>query len=643
VAGQDALDGTPFGRYRLVELLGRGGMGEVWRAYDTGTDRIVAIKLLPAHFSDNEEFKRRFRREAHAAAKLNTPHVIPIYDWGEIDGRLYVCMRLIEGRDLQSVLAEGPLEPSRAVRIIEGIALALHAAHEGGLLHRDVKPSNILLDKNDFAYLIDFGIARAADETRMTKSGYAIGTFAYIAPERLGARAEEDARADIYSLACVLYECLTGRPPFAADTMAGQVAAHLNSPPPQPSATQSNLPKQIDEVIATGMAKDPDNRYATTVELADAARDAITVPIQRPTPSPPPSPGDPTLAAAVEQQDNEIAQQPTQLAPTQPAEAPKAVPPPGTMAPSGFWSTNWGWAIILVTAVVIIAAVIAILVVVGHRPTAWERSHHPVSYLSQVVLPFTGLNGPVGVAVDSTGNLYVTDTSNNRVLKLAAGSSAPTVLPFNGLNHPDAVAVDNSGTLYVTDTKNNRVLKLAPGSSTPTELPFVGLTGPTGVAVDSASSLYVTDVNLTESESRVWKLAAASSTPTVLPFTGLNMPAGVAVDSTGNLYVTDGKTNRVLKLVAGSSTPTELPFTGLLGPAGVAVDSTGNLYVTDFTNKRVLKLVAGSSTPTELPFVGLTGPTGVAVDSAGSLYVTDGTNNRVLKLPAYSTYASGHI
>jgi serine/threonine protein kinase len=220
----EPVEGTPFGRYRLIELLGRGGMGEVWRAHDTGTDRIVAIKVLPAHFSDNEEFQRRFRREAHAASRLSTPHVVPIHDYGEIDGRLYVNMRLVEGRDLETVLAEGPIEPARAVRIIEGVALALHAAHEVGLLHRDVKPSNILLDRNDFAYLIDFGIARAADETRMTKPGYAIGTFQYIAPERLGTRAEEDARADVYSLACVLYECLTGRPPFAADTMAGLVA-----------------------------------------------------------------------------------------------------------------------------------------------------------------------------------------------------------------------------------------------------------------------------------------------------------------------------------------------------------------------------------------------------------------------------------
>src|ERR1700739_3713179 len=159
--GRRLVEGTPFGRYRLVELLGRGGMGEVWRGYDTRTDRLVALKVLPAHYAEDRAFEQRFRREAHAAARLNNPHIVPIHDYGEIDGRLYVDMRLIEGRDLHTVLADGPLEPGGAVRIIEQVSKALHAAHKVGLVHRDVKPSNILLDDDDFAYLIDFGIARA--------------------------------------------------------------------------------------------------------------------------------------------------------------------------------------------------------------------------------------------------------------------------------------------------------------------------------------------------------------------------------------------------------------------------------------------------------------------------------------------------
>src|ERR1700736_4567371 len=279
------MEGTPFGRYRLIALLGRGGMGEVWRAHDTATNRTVAIKLLPPHLAHDNTFVQRFRREAEAAAGLNNAHIIPIHNYGEIDGRLYVDMRLIEGRDLQTVLGDGPLEPGRAVRIIGEVAKALRAAHKVGLVHRDVKPSNILLDEDDFAYLIDFGIARGADQTGLTSTGAMIGTWHYMAPERLGAR-EVDARSDIYALACVLYECLTGSRPFPGDTLESQVAAHLTAPPPQPSTAHPEVPAQFDQVIARGMAKDPDQRYATTVELANAARDAITVPIQRPAPSP---------------------------------------------------------------------------------------------------------------------------------------------------------------------------------------------------------------------------------------------------------------------------------------------------------------------------------------------------------------------
>lgn len=280
------MDEVEFGRYRLLSLLGEGGMGEVWRAHDTVTDRVVAVKVLPAKLANDKDFQQRFRREAHAAARLDTPHVVPIHDYGEIDGRLFVCMRLIKGRDLAAVLADGPLEPARAARIISQVAEALHAAHEIGLIHRDIKPSNILLDDRDFAYLIDFGIARIADDTRLTKTGNTIGTFAYIAPERLGGRGEEDARVDIYSLACVLYECLAGEPPFGGDTMARLVAAHLNAPPPRPSIARSDVPAQVDEVIATGMAKNPDERYATTVELANAAHDAITKPLAPPSKPP---------------------------------------------------------------------------------------------------------------------------------------------------------------------------------------------------------------------------------------------------------------------------------------------------------------------------------------------------------------------
>jgi serine/threonine-protein kinase len=289
------MEGTAFGRYRLVKLLGRGGMGEVWRAHDTATDRIVALKLLPSQWAEDETFQERFRREAHAAARLNEPHVVPIHGYGEIDGRLYVDMRLIEGQDLQTILADGPLPPARAVMIIEQVARALNAAHKVGLVHRDVKPSNILVDEFDFAYLIDFGIARGINQTGLTDTGRMIGTWHYLAPERMSV-GQTDPRSDVYALACVLHECLTGDRPFPGDTVERQVAAHLTTPPPRPSTISPGVSAAFDPVIATGMAKDPDQRYSTTMELAHAARNAITTPMPQP-PVPPPPEQEPTRLA----------------------------------------------------------------------------------------------------------------------------------------------------------------------------------------------------------------------------------------------------------------------------------------------------------------------------------------------------------
>jgi len=287
------VEATSFGHYRLTDLLGRGGMGDVWRAHDTRTDRIVAVKLLPKGLANDEIFKQRFRREAHAAAQLTEPHVVPIHGYGEIDGQLYVDMRLIEGRDLQGLLTTtGPLKPARAVMIVEQVAKALQAAHNVGLVHRDVKPSNILVADYDFAYLIDFGIARGVGEATLTSVGTMIGTPFYMAPERFR-DGPVDARADVYALACVLHECLTGTTPFPGSTMESQMTAHLTMPPPRPSVARRGVPPTFDAVIARGMAKEPQQRYQSALALAAAARRATTTPI--PVPPPPPLSEEPTL------------------------------------------------------------------------------------------------------------------------------------------------------------------------------------------------------------------------------------------------------------------------------------------------------------------------------------------------------------
>jgi serine/threonine protein kinase, bacterial len=535
-------------------------------------------------------------------------------------------MRLIEGRDLQEILADGPLEPARAVRIVEQVAKALHVAHRSGLVHRDVKPSNILLDEDDFAYLIDFGIARGLDQTRMTSTGNVIGSWHYMSPERLRA-GQVDARSDIYALACVLYECLTGCTPYPGDNFEQQITAHLTEPPPRPSSTDPNVPATFDPVIATGMAKDPDLRFATTVELASAAHNAITTPFAVPAQNL----GSPAAATQQRPPGWPPARQ------TPPVDRPRsqigASPPP-----SGQRSRRQVMVAMIAGIVVVLvgAAITGYLLRPApiHIPTAQPapasvRTGQPAAPAVPIVLPFTGVKNPECVAVDSAGNLYVTDNGNNRVLKLAAGSTTPVELPFTGLKDARGVAVDNAGNLYVSDTGNNRVLKLAAGSATPVELPFTDLSYPEGVAVDTAGSIYVPDGG-----NRVVKLAAGSATPSELPFTGINNPRGVAVDTAGNVYVADLGSNRVLKLAAGSSTQSVPAFDGLLSPEGVAVDGAGTVYVTDSGNNRVVKLAAGSSTPTELPFTGLNNPHGVAVDATGSVYVVDDGNSRVLKLAA---------
>ena len=268
------MEGTPFGRYRLLDLLGRGGMGEVWRAHDTVTDRVVALKLLPAQWAEDELYLQRFRREAHAAARLTEPHVVPIHNYGDVDGRLYVDMRLIDGSDLQSLLAGGALIPSRAVVIVEQVAMALDAAHQAGLVHRDVKPSNILIARYDFAYLIDFGVARAISDTGLTNSAHIVGTLLYMAPERFR-NGVGDVRSDVYSLACVLAQCLTATTPFPGQSVEEQMMAHLTAPPPMPSAINPHIPAAFDAVIAKGMAKNPDDRYQSALELAEAASRAL--------------------------------------------------------------------------------------------------------------------------------------------------------------------------------------------------------------------------------------------------------------------------------------------------------------------------------------------------------------------------------
>jgi streptogramin lyase/tRNA A-37 threonylcarbamoyl transferase component Bud32 len=272
----DPRIGSELVGYAIEERVGRGGMGVVYRAYDRRLKRKVALKLVAPELAADERFRERFLRESELAISLEHPSVVPIHDAGEVDGQLYLAMRYVEGSDLGTLLeSDGALAPSRAISICAQVAEALDAAHARGLVHRDVKPSNVLLDTSEHAYLADFGLSRRlADEGVSFVDARSLGTPAYVAPEQIeGARI--DGRADVYSLGCLLFECLTGEPPFTDGSRLAVVWAHLEEEVPSASERNAALPEAIDPVLRKAMAKNPQERFASCSELVSAAGDAL--------------------------------------------------------------------------------------------------------------------------------------------------------------------------------------------------------------------------------------------------------------------------------------------------------------------------------------------------------------------------------
>jgi len=267
--------GDVLAGYRLESELGRGGMGVVYRARHQRLQREVALKVLAPHLASDESFRQRFIRESQAAAALRHPHIVTVHDAGEARGHLFLALEYIDGTDLARAIEGAPLEPSRAITLLAQVASALDAAHAAGIVHRDVKPANVLL-AGDRAYLTDFGLAsRATDRTRLTAVGQVAGTTDYLAPEQVEGR-PFDTRTDVYALGCVLHHCLTGRPPFQRDSDVQVLLAHLNARPPSVRTVRPELPAAIDDVVARALAKEPDARFPTCAALVEAARAALS-------------------------------------------------------------------------------------------------------------------------------------------------------------------------------------------------------------------------------------------------------------------------------------------------------------------------------------------------------------------------------
>ncbi len=429
MSGDSASDkaGTDFGPYRLVRLLGRGGMGEVYLARDTVKDRDVALKLLRTGVAQDPGFRERFTHESQTAARLSDPHVIPIHDYGEIDGTLYLDMRLVDGSNLAELVAAGALPPERAVDLVTQIASALDSAHLQGLVHRDVKPANVQVTPSGFAYLLDFGLVVDGEGERFTSAGLFVGSQAYAAPERFDGGGATVA-GDVYSLACVLYELLTGRPPFTAGSISEMMRQHLLSAPPRASANAPHpVPPALDAVIAKGMAKRPEERYASCGSLARAASAALqggpqswgtttTVPSAHrpPLPAGPPS-----------------APQPTQIG--YPHSTPSSSGQPRYVTPS-YAPPPRNRALIpalVIGAVVLIAAIVAAAVLLsgggGSTPVAGTTTTAPAT--TEPTSPSTAPSTTPSVTkAGPPGNVNICEGSTDAVFGTVAadkGSGAP--------------------------------------------------------------------------------------------------------------------------------------------------------------------------------------------------------------------------
>jgi len=268
---------TEVGGYRLVEPIGEGGTSVVYRAEHVRLGRAAALKLLTPSLGE-ADFRERFLRESRLAASLDHPSIVPVYDAGEADDVLYIAMQHIDGSDLKALLvAEGRLPVRRALRIVSQVASALDAAHARGLVHRDVKPANILVGANDRAFLSDFGVVKELSSSSRTRTGGFVGTIDYSSPEQIEGR-DVDQRADVYALACVFYECIVGTSPFRRSSDVATLNAHLHAPPPRFSKAAPDLPPALEPVLAKALAKSPLDRHATCGELVAALRTAMAEP-----------------------------------------------------------------------------------------------------------------------------------------------------------------------------------------------------------------------------------------------------------------------------------------------------------------------------------------------------------------------------
>ena len=630
-----------FGRYEVLDEIGAGGFAVVYRAWDPGLDREVAIKALRPHAAADPEVRQRFLAEARAVARLRHPNIVTVHDVGEANDRPFFAMEMIEGPTLAGLLVDGQGLPLDRVRsILKSLCSAIDYVHAAGLVHRDVKPANVMLDRSARVVLMDFGIVRVLDSTQYTRSGAGLGTPEAMSPEQVRDEPVGPA-ADIYALGVLTYQLLAGQPPFVGG-LVHILHAHAYEAPPDLRVARPDIPDAVCAAIGAALAKDPAARPGSALELAEAM-------------------GGPAPPRAAPNRDS---------SPTTPQRRRYIV----VRRESGAEPSEDPWAL----------------------PTA-PRMHYP----AVTVLAGSGIKGfadgargaaqfsmPFGVAVDGSGNVYVADAGNHRIRKILAGGPVATLAGTGerGLvdgpcaearfNNPAGIAVDRLGNVYVADWGNHCVRRITPERVVVTEAGSgsqglsdgwgdeAQFSGPNSVAAGADGSLYVADT-----DNHCIRMISVTQAVTTLAGSGeqgfadgvgkqarFDSPIGVAVDQAGNVYVSDWGNHCIRKITSRGvvSTLAGTDKEGLADgqgrsarfddPAGVAVDSQGNLFVSDCDNHRVCRItpdgvvttIAGppvaGATDTAQSSIQLHEPAGLALDRAGYLYVAEWSGHRIWKI-----------
>lgn len=638
--------GSTIAGCRLDAVAGRGGMGVVYRATQLALDRTVAVKAIAPALAADADFRERFQRESHLAASIEHPNVIPVYEAGELDGTLFLIMRWVDGTDLHALLAaEGRLSPARAASLLRPVASALAAAHRRGLVHRDVKPANVLIARaeageGEHVYLTDFGIARRADSTSgVTRTGVLVGTTDYTAPERIQG-GKGTAASDIYAFGCMLFQSLTGHVPFDRGTELAKMAAHVYDAVPAASDEVLGLPPAFDAIIARSMAKDPADRYRSADEIVVALGEAAASP-----------------AGLDDAEATAVSPTPPLTAPAAPPPPPStaATPPPPVGSPEPESAPPAPRQRRRVGAVVAgLAAVVAVIAVVAATSGGGSSGKQTVAstagaggsaasaqaphVLAGASIAFRGpfaLNPgttPVGLAADGA-NVWVAEPERGRVVRVGPDGSGAS---FTVAGHPDHVAVDPLGHVWIAPTGPSQVTMLDP--TTGRQTPVAVGPAPRAIAV-SAGAAWVADMG----QGAVTRIDVHSLATQTIPMSSPPVAIGSAyarvwvAGSDGSLTVLDESGQR--DDTAGPALPATV--VGIAHADGVwflsaAAGAPGRLTRVD-PNKSRAVAVGGRLTYLIHPdqvLVG-TGPAGIAASGAGSdhtIWVTsagDGSLRRI--------------